>query len=83
MSTLLQEAKKRIAECLKTRSDKLVLKDLGLTDLSDIPKLFECTHLKKLDLHSEILETHKKKNQITHLPLEFGKLKKLDKFITW
>jgi len=46
----LSEAKKRIKECLKTKSNELNLSKLGITNLEDIPELFECTHLECLDL---------------------------------
>ncbi|GAA0875437.1 hypothetical protein GCM10009118_18460 [Wandonia haliotis] len=42
-----------IEECLKTRSKKLDLGNCGLSDLTIIPELFECTHLEELILSNE------------------------------
>ena len=42
-----------IEECLNTRAKRLDLGNCGLTDLSIIPELFECTHLEELILSNE------------------------------
>lgn len=41
-------ARELIAECQRTQSTYLDLGNCGLTDLNEIPELFECTHLETL-----------------------------------
>lgn len=78
-----------IEMCLKTNSKSLDLGNCGLTDLSLIPELFECTHLEKLILSNEWSEYSNgkwkkvksenkgKKNSIIHIPNEIGNLREL------
>ena len=49
MTPNLQQAIVRIAENAKTQAPFLDLGNLGLTNLLDIPSLFELTHLKRLN----------------------------------
>ncbi|HKR06244.1 MAG TPA: leucine-rich repeat domain-containing protein, partial [Bacteroidia bacterium] len=46
----LTQAKLLIKACLETKDPYLDLGRCGITDLSDLPELFECTHLKTLVL---------------------------------
>lgn len=78
---------------LKQKSTSLDLGNCGLTDISMLPELFECTHLEELILSNEWgesdgdlwrLNTSKnseKRNILKSLPPEIGKLKKLKRLI--
>ena len=46
----LTEARKQIKECRETQSPFLGLNWCGISDLSQLPELSECTHLESLDL---------------------------------
>jgi hypothetical protein len=48
MKNDLSQARKLIKENLKTKNPYLDLGNCGITNLGDLPELFECTHLKTL-----------------------------------
>ena len=52
MSDHLQQAKQLIQECQETQNPYLDLGNCGITDLNDLPELFECTHVETLILSS-------------------------------
>nr|WP_314498884.1 COR domain-containing protein [uncultured Chryseobacterium sp.] len=82
-----------IEECLRTKSLKLDLGNCGLTDLSVIPELFECTHIETLILSNEwaVYKENKwkdvkslnkgKKNNIQFIPNDIVNLKELKNLI--
>jgi len=45
----LTQASKLIKECLETKNPFLELGNCGITDLSELPELFKCTHLGNLE----------------------------------
>jgi len=49
----LIQARTLIKECQENQNPYLDLGNCGLTDLKDIPELFECTHLEALILSNE------------------------------
>ena len=46
----LTQARKLIKECKDTQNPYLDLGKCGITDLKELPELFECTHLETLIL---------------------------------
>ena len=56
-------ARELIAECQRTQSTYLDLGNCGLTDLNEIPELFECTHLEELVLSDEWWDDEKGEQQ--------------------
>ena len=53
MQNDLTQAKKLIQECLQNKNPYLDLGNCGITDLNDLPELFECTHLETLILSNQ------------------------------
>ena len=43
-------ARKRIKECIDTQNPFLDIGNCGLVDLEELPELFECTHIERLNL---------------------------------
>jgi Leucine-rich repeat (LRR) protein len=84
-------ARQLIAECQRTKSTYLDLGNCGLTDLGEIPELFECVHLEELVLSNEWYDYEKGEvlksqnegdlNIINILPPDFSALKKLNKLV--
>jgi Leucine-rich repeat (LRR) protein len=84
-------AKKLIAKNLKKKQKSLDLGKCGLTDLNDIPELFDCEHLEELILSDNFYDygldyekqeyyrsaNTKKPNKITTLPPAMARLKNL------
>ncbi|MGH1386616.1 hypothetical protein, partial [Kordia sp.] len=58
---LVSQAKKLIKECLESQTTYLDLGNCGITNLGDIPELFECTHIETLILSNKWYDTTKKK----------------------
>ena len=87
----LTQAKKLIKECKETKSPYLDLGKCGITDLSELPELFECTHLETLILSNEWQDSEnrewiytpnkEKDNNISSIPNEIANLKLLTKLI--
>ncbi len=87
MNNDLTQARKLIKQCLETSNPYLELGHCGITDLNDLPELFECTHLETLILSNcwwdlegrKNTESHNKGrlNQLSSIPLEIVKLKNL------
>jgi len=85
----LAQAKKLIKDCLETQNPSLNLGNYGITDLTELPELFECTHLETLILSSfwwdgcVFVESNNKegrRNHISTIPDGIVRLKKLTKF---
>lgn len=87
----LQPARDSISACRKSKNTRLDLGNLSITDLSLLPELFECFHLKELMLSNEwgtyrtngfIEKRHSNnkgmRNNIFHIPAEIGKLQNLE-----
>jgi len=76
MSNDLTQARQLIRNCLETQNPYLDIGNCGITDLNDLPELFECTHLETLIVSNTWLDgsTLKEsvnrgiKNQLTALP---------------
>ena len=64
MKNDLSQAKKIIQECIKTKNTYLDLGNCGITNLSDLPELFECTQVETLILSSQWFDN--KENKIIH-----------------
>lgn len=92
---ILQIARDKILECKQKKSPKLDLGKIGLTDLSLIPELFECRHLKELILSNEWMTRGTGKspfmtysankgipNNIFHIPQQIEQLTNLEVLIT-
>jgi internalin A len=83
----LSQAKRLINECLTNQTTYLDLGNCGLTDLGEVPLLFDCTHLETLILSNtwyDFVEKKKKQtqnkgphNQITKLTKGFLQLQNL------
>lgn len=56
MTNDLSQAKRLIQECLETKNTYLDLGNCGITNLDDLPELFECTHLETLILSNSWIE---------------------------
>ena len=72
-------ALQRIAECMEKQATKLDLSRCYITDLNDLPQLWECTHLEELNLSwnqiSDISVLSKLENFTLMFPVSFcGKL---------
>ncbi|MCA9734544.1 leucine-rich repeat domain-containing protein, partial [candidate division KSB1 bacterium] len=84
------QANRLIRECQETQNPYLDLGNCGITDLGDLPELFECTHLQTLILANEWWDWQKRKwmqsansglkNQLTSLSPAIISLKKLSLF---
>jgi internalin A len=62
----LSQAKRLINECLTEQTTYLDLGNCGLTDLGEVPRLFECTHLETLILSNtwyDFVEKKEKQSQ--------------------
>ena len=57
----LSQAQKLIKQCLKEQSTYLDLGNCGITNLGDLPELFECIHLKTLVLSNKWYDRKTKK----------------------
>jgi len=53
MSHDLSQARRLIQECLETQNPYLDLGNCGITDLDDLPELWECTDLQTLIISNE------------------------------
>lgn len=87
----LSLAKRLIRECQETQNPYLDLGNCGITDLDDLSELFECTHLETLILSNYywndalgrdqvVSQNEGLNNEISHIPSEISRLKKLKKF---
>ncbi len=86
----LSQARKLINECLKNQTTFLDLGNCGITNLGDLPELFECTHLKTLILSNKWYDKTQKKdvnsknngslNNIEYITQDIAKLKNLQNF---
>jgi internalin A len=61
MKNDLIQAKELVKKCLKEQSTSLDLGNCGLTDLNELPELFECTHLEELVLNNKRWDKQKQK----------------------
>jgi GTPase SAR1 family protein len=89
----LTEVAKKIEDCRKRQTEYLDLGNLGIVDLSKIPELFECVHLKVLILSNEWAQysngqwSHKKsqntgsRNRLRSLPNQIARLQNLEVLI--
>jgi small GTP-binding protein len=87
----LTYAKTLIKLCQQTQNSYLDLGNCRITNLNDLPELFECTHLKTLILSNEWWDYEKKKdsksrntgkeNHLHSLPAKIANLKNLTKLI--
>jgi len=89
----LHEAREKIEACRRDRLEVLDLGRCGLTDLSLLPELFKCTHLKALILSNEWAEFYQGEwilqkslnkgelNNFFHIPESIYKLKNLETLI--
>ena len=83
----LTQARKLIKECQETQNPYLDLGKCGITDLNELPELFECKHLETLILSNELLDGRSwrrssndgKDNEISSIPKEITYLKNLTK----
>ena len=86
-------ARRLIAENLKTKYPYLDLYDCGLTDLNEVPELFECVHLETLILSNIWVEFENgimgkkstqnkgRANALKALPVGINELKNIKKFV--
>ena len=91
MKTDLTQAKRLINECLETKSSYLDLGNCGITNLGDLPELFECTHLETLILSDRWTGSYLysasnnkdegKENNLKNIPEEIEKLSNLKTLI--
>jgi len=85
----LSLAKKLIKDCQDTQNTYLDLGRCGITDLNDLPELFECVHLETLILSSEWWNGEKgdgsknkgKSNILSSIPVKISKLKNIKTLI--
>ena len=87
----LTQARQLIKECHESQNPYLDLGNCGITDLNDLPELFECTHLETLILSNEWWDYKEKNffssnneganNKLIAIPLQIGKLIKLKNLI--
>ena len=70
----LTQAKELIKRCQETQYPYLDLGNCGITDLNDLPELFECLHLKTLILSNRWWDIEKKKYRHSHNKGEKNKL---------
>ncbi len=83
----LTQARALIKECQKIKNPYLDLGNCGITDLNDLPELFECTHLETLILSNNWWDVNKRKwiqssntgpkNKIDSITAEVSNLKTL------
>ena len=81
----LTQARELIKKCKDTQNPYLDLGKCGITDLEEIPELFECTHLETLILSTKWLDGKNwrrsnnigKDNRIFSIPGEISNLKKI------
>ena len=86
-------ARRLIAENLETKNPYLDLGNCGLTDLNEVPELFECVHLETLILSNIWVEFENgimgkkstqnkgRANKLKALPVGIGELKNIKKFV--
>jgi len=86
----LTQARKLIKECQETQNPYLDLGNCGISDLKELPELFECNHLETLmlsnscwDTEGRSIDSHNKgkKNKIFLIPKEISNLRKLTRLI--
>ena len=87
----LSQARKLIAACKETQNPYLDLGNCGITDLNELPELFECSHLETLILSNKWWDNESRKwinssnkgreNKISSIPVEISNLKQLTKLI--
>ena len=85
----LSQARKLIKECKETQNPHLDLGNCGITNLNDLPELFECLHIETLILSSDYWVNNKyykstnigKKNILSFIPKEISNFKKITKLI--
>jgi len=75
MSNDLNQARTLIQECLKTKDIYLDIGNCGITDLDDLPELFECVHLETLIVSNKWYDIDNNKNIQSK---NIGKENKLD-----
>ena len=82
----LSQARKLIKDSLNTQNPYLDLGRCGITDLKELPELFDCTHLEALILSNEWYDENGyesesnnkgKYNKISSIPEEISNLKRL------
>ncbi|MEK6478163.1 leucine-rich repeat domain-containing protein [Catalinimonas sp. 4WD22] len=93
MNNDLTQARKLIKACQETQNPYLDLGNCGITDLDDIPELFECRHLETLILSKQWREfedgeilikestNQGPENSLTHLPSSLAQLTRLKKLV--
>ncbi len=91
MKNDLMQAKKLVNECLNTQTTYLDLGNCGITNLNDLPELFECTQLETLILSNKWLDNNEKqyllsrnkgpKNKIEYITQNIKRLTKLKKIV--
>ena len=85
----LTQARKLIKECKDTQNPYLDLGNCGITDLEELPELFECKHLETLILSAKWWDSKNwkksnnsgKSNKISSITKEISRLKGLTKLI--
>ena len=87
----LSQARRLIKECQETQNPYLELGNCGITDLNDLPELFECMHLETLILSNQWVDWDKltwnpsknsgHNNQLEVLPIALSKLHSLKQLI--
>ena len=85
----LSQARDLIQKCLKEKNPYLELGRCGITDLDELPELFECTHLETLILSNEWWDSEEGTwirskndgayNKLSQLPEELDQLTNLKK----
>ena len=90
---MLDQARTLIRQCQETQSTYLDLGNCGITDLNELPELFECGHLETLILssdwdeyeHGKLVDKRSKNqgrnNHLSELPKDLLGLKRLKKLI--
>ena len=90
MKNDLSKAKKLIRECLDTKNIYLDLGNCGITDLTDLPELFECGHVQILILSNAWFNeegnyvqsrNYGQPNELIKLTSNIAKFSKLKKLI--
>ncbi|MEM9545431.1 MAG: COR domain-containing protein [Bacteroidota bacterium] len=86
----IEHARALIRECLETKDTFLDIGNCGITDLDDLPELFECTHLETLIISNDWYDNNKKswissknkghRNHPEYLSNNIKKLKNLKQF---
>jgi len=65
----LTQAKKLVKKCLDTQNPYLDLGNCGITDLKELPELFECTHLETL-IFSNVWSDGKKSKESSNIGMD-------------